>query len=155
MDRTALICLSAAVLCGCPRQGTVGSNEPVEPAGPSDQAPPPPPDVQDAKAIWVEINPVQCMGNPWERDWLDANNNDVSAYPRGPDAPLPGPEVIELIKDYYAKQGVEVMDAKSAWVMQAVCEACSCPEGYTLYLSIAASDVEKMTGLGFKVSAEE
>lgn len=158
MDKTAVICLAAAVLFGCPRQGTVGPAEPGEPAGPvgpADVAPQPPADVQETEAVWVEINPVQCMGNPWEQDWLLANDNDISAYPMGPDAPLPGPEEIEIIKDYYAKQDVEVLDARSAWVMQAVCEACSCPEGYTLYLSVAVSDVEKMTALGFKVSAEE
>ncbi|MGI0040921.1 MAG: hypothetical protein ACRD94_03035, partial [Nitrosopumilaceae archaeon] len=96
---------------------------------------------------WVEIDPIQCGGNPWEIDWLESHPNDFSIYAR-----LITNEKIDLIKNYYKKQDIEIFDVKSfPWEDVAVCEACSCPAGYTLYLLVSDYDVQMMQELGFKI----
>ena len=97
---------------------------------------------------WVEIDPIQCGGNPWEKDWLESHPDDFSIYAR-----LITNEKIELIKNYYKKQDIEIFDVKSfPWEDVAVCEACSCPAGYTLYLLVSNYDVQKMQEFGYKIS---
>ncbi len=76
---------------------------------------------------WVQIDPVQCGGNPWG-----------GAY-SSPD----------VIKEYYAGLGVGVVDLKTAHTRQVVCAACSCPAGITLYLQVSHDDVRTMLSLGF------
>ena len=41
---------------------------------------------------WVAIEPIQCLGNPWEQDWLDNNNGEYDAYPKDPTTPGLEPE---------------------------------------------------------------
>ena len=100
---------------------------------------------------WVEIDPIQCGGNPWEKDWLESHPDDFSIYAR-----LITNEKIELIKNYYKKQDIEIFDVKSfPWEDVAVCESCSCPAGYTLSLLVSNSDVDKMLELGYKISKNQ
>ena len=76
---------------------------------------------------WVQIDPVQCGGNPW-------------GYARS------SPDVI---KGYYADLGVDVFDLKTAHTHQLVCGGCSCPAGITLSLRVSHDDVRTMLSLGF------
>ena len=76
---------------------------------------------------WVQIDPVQCGGNPW-------------GYARS------SPDVI---KEYYADLGVDVIDLKTALTHQVVCGGCSCPDGITLSLRVSHDDVRTMLSLGF------
>ena len=98
---------------------------------------------------WVAIEPTQCLTNPWERDWLDRHNDDYGAYPREYPTRLT-PEELEIIKEYYARQGVVVFDAITRPKYEEVCLACNCPEGHTLYLSVREKDVETMIGMGYR-----
>ena len=100
---------------------------------------------------WVEIDPIQCGGNPWEKEWLESHPDDFSIYAR-----LITNEKIELIKNYYKKQDIEIFDVKSfTWEDVAVCESCSCSAGYTLSLLVSTSDVDKMLELGYKISKNQ
>ena len=100
---------------------------------------------------WVEIDPIQCGGNPWEKDWLESHPDDFSIYAR-----LITNEKIELIKNYYKKQDIEIFDVKSfPWEDVVVCESCSCPAGYTLSLLVSNSDVDKMLEFGYKISKNQ
>ena len=76
---------------------------------------------------WVQIDPVQCGGNPW---------GDARSSP-------------DVIKEYYADLGVDVFDLKTAHTHQVVCEACFCPDGITLSLRVSRDDVRTMLSLGF------
>ncbi len=95
---------------------------------------------------WVEIDPIQCLGNPWEIDWLKDNDD----YPRDVHTLELEQGEEDIIKEYYLKQGVSILKVESEWTHDIVCEACSCPQGYTLYLLV--SDVDKMIKLGHKIS---
>jgi len=96
--------------------------------------------------VWLELEPVQCLGNPWEQDWLASHEMDYRSYPREREA--------EIIKDYYARMGITVYDVKSERKYEYVCEACSCPRGDVLYLQISAAHLDRMIELGFKASSE-
>jgi hypothetical protein len=104
------------------------------------------------KKVWIEINPIQCLGNPWEIDWIESHNNNYSGYPRDPRTPELEQEEVEIIKNYYKKQGIILLDIKSKQTYEDVCAACSCPQGYTLYLLIFEYDLNKMIDLGYKNS---
>lgn len=95
--------------------------------------------------IWVEVDPVQCMENAWEIDWLQKNNNTYNNYPRGHLLVIENPEK-EIIKKYYEKQEITILNIKSEEYSGdiMVCEACSCSQGYTLYLQIPENDLQKM-----------
>jgi hypothetical protein len=97
------------------------------------------------ETTWVEIDPIQCLGNPWEQDWLESHNNDYASYPRD--------DEFEVIKDYYEKQGIAIFDVKSERKYEIVCEACSCPRGDSLSLLVSDSDVGVMLELGYKISS--
>lgn len=108
---------------------------------------------------WVEIDPIQCLGNPWEQDWLSYNNGDSSKYPRDAGTPGIDPGEIQIIKNYYsAKEQIAVYDVRAVSFEEkagepvAVCQACSCPQGYTLYLLVSNADLAAMQELGYKVS---
>ena len=88
---------------------------------------------------WVEIDPIQCGGNPWEL-WQQEQG---VAYDKSE---------IDIIKDYYREQGTEVFEVKSKQTHEIVCEACSCPRGDTIYLLIGSQDVQKMLSLGYQIS---
>jgi hypothetical protein len=104
---------------------------------------------------WVAIEPVQCLGNPWEQDWLENNGWDYDAYPKDPTRPGLEPEEFEIIRDYYARQGVVVFEGRTAPKYESVCLACSCPEGHTLYLLVRDEDAEAMIGWGYRLESPE
>lgn len=85
---------------------------------------------------WVSIVPVQCGGNSWQSD-----------------SPIPE-EVseLEVVKEFYQKQGITVFDIVSKRTHEIVCLACSCPRGDTLYLSVLKNDVPQMLKQGFVVA---
>ena len=103
--------------------------------------------------VWVALEPIQCLGNPWERDWLESHNWDYSGYPKDPTAPGLEPEEFAIIQDFYDRAGVVVFEAETALKYEAVCLACSCPEGHTLYLLVSAESVQKMMELGYRVES--
>lgn len=96
---------------------------------------------------------MQCLGNPWEQDWLERNDWDYDAYPRDPTRFGLEPQEFEIIQDYYDSEGVVVFDGQTAPKYNNVCLACSCPEGHTLYLLVREQDVAVMVGWGYRVES--
>ncbi len=107
-------------------------------------------DINSKDATWMEIDPIQCLGNPWEVDWI--NSHSYEEYPRDIITPELEKEEIEIIKDYYANQDIVIIEIESKWTKETVCEACMCPEGYTLYILISNLNIEKLEKLGYKNS---
>jgi len=107
---------------------------------------------EETDKTWVKTDPIQCLGNPWEVDWLKSHGDDYAAYPKGDRSVGLSDEEIQIIKDYYKKQGIVIYDVKWELWDTAVCMACSCPDGYTLYLLISNSDINMMLEFGYTIS---
>lgn len=95
---------------------------------------------------WVKINPIQCLGNPWERYWLESEDKENQDYP------VWQLRKFGIVKDYYAEQNIKIHSIKSEITQEVVCKACSCPTGETLYLQVYDAEVEKMEGLGYELT---
>ena len=100
--------------------------------------------LEEDQRVWVAIEPIQCLGNSWERDWLAIHDGDYEGYPRD----LAGQ--FEVIKAYYEDLGVKVRAIASRQKYLIVCCACSCHRGDTLYILIRARDVDEMEQEGFR-----
>jgi len=102
----------------------------------------------DEKNTWINMDPIQCLGNPWEFDWLKKNNNQYSKYPIGNPRKIENQE-IKIIKEFYKNQNINIFDIKSTSLNVDTCSACSCPQGYKLYVSVSKEDAEKMVRMGW------
>ena len=104
--------------------------------------------------VWVALEPIQCLGNSWERDWIDAHGGDYAAstaYPSSsPWTPGLAPGELEIIRNYYARQGVTVFAAEKVPAQLDVTADCSLEAGYTLYLLVRREDVPRMVGFGYR-----
>src|SRR5512139_1076393 len=135
----AFLLASVALVCACESgDSTVGTRNVV---------------ALNAANSWVAIEPTQCLTNPWEADWLAHHGGDYDAYPRDYSTPGLEPEEVDIIKDYYRRQGVMVLAATTAPKYDMVCLACNCPEGHTLFLLVRESDVDTMLGFGYRVES--
>jgi hypothetical protein len=99
---------------------------------------------------WMAIEPTQCLTNPWEEDWLAQPGNTYVDYPKDYATPGLDPGEIAIIKDYYLRHGVVVVETATTMRFEVVCLACSCPEGHTMYLLVRARDVATMLSLGYR-----
>jgi len=86
--------------------------------------------------VWMATEPIQCLGNPWELDWLESHNWNYSGYPKDTTTPGLEPEEFAIIRDFYNRRGVTVFKAKTVQKYDTVCATCSCPAGHTLYLKV-------------------
>ncbi len=102
---------------------------------------------------WVALEPVQCLGNPWEQDWLSQDGHDPESYPKNPTLKGLEPAEFDIVRNFYLVHGVEVLDSAWAPKFEVVCMACSCPEGHTMFLLVRARDVEAMHALGYRTEA--
>ena len=90
--------------------------------------------IQEGKT-WLEIDPGQCT-----RWWRD-ENGDID---------------ITSIQEHYAEKGFEVYDMKTITFAQkfgeivAICDHCSCPQGFTLYVLVADADVDALLAIGYR-----
>ncbi|GMQ82581.1 MAG: hypothetical protein BMS9Abin05_2035 [Rhodothermia bacterium] len=109
-------------------------------------------DVDETTETWMSIAPIQCLGNPWELDWLASHDNDYESYPADPSTPELEFGEKAIILDYYARQGVRIKELKSKQWDGAVCLACSCPAGYTLFALVDDVDLDRMCELGFDLT---
>lgn len=111
----------------------------------------------EAGESWVSIEPIQCLSNPWEIDWIKTSSGGdplrwddfYGQYPRDN-------AVDQIIKNFYQKEGITIFDIKRDGIRDAegkpigeFCEACSCAAGYVLYLNVSDLDVEKMESFGY------
>ncbi|MCH8125190.1 hypothetical protein IIC38_04410 [candidate division KSB1 bacterium] len=101
--------------------------------------------------VWMATEPIQCLGNPWELDWLESHNWNYSGYPKDHTTIELEPEEFAIIQDFYNRRGVTVFKAETVQKYDTVCAACFCPEGHTLYLIVAIEDVQKMIEFGYRI----
>jgi len=101
-------------------------------------------DLQEDLSVWVAIEPIQCLGNSWERDWIAKHDGDYAGYPRDL------ADQFEVIKAYYENLGVDVRGMASRQESSIVCCACSCERGDTLYALVRAQDLDTMKNEGFR-----
>jgi hypothetical protein len=99
---------------------------------------------RDGHRTWVATEPIQCLGNSWERDWLAKHGEDYDCYPRD----LAGQ--FEVIEAYYEELGVAVYAIASRHKYSIVCGACSCPRGDTLYILVGLENIDVMKLEGFR-----
>ena len=114
---------------------------------------------QEESTVWVSSEPIQCLGNPWEKAWLEQEGKKYGDYPVGKILVIEEPEK-KIIKDYYKGQSVEILQIKSKTFSEQgmsdiVCAACTCPQGYTLFLKVNEKDLEKMKEWGYKKAEME
>lgn len=53
--------------------------------------------------VWVFIDPIQCMGNPWEQAWLAEHDDDMELWRE-----LGEHGELEVIEAYYEDLGIEI-----------------------------------------------
>lgn len=95
---------------------------------------------------WVTIDPIQCMGNTWEHDWLENNNDDYELYAKFSDS-----ERLQIFEQYFEKLGIEINKLEQTFPYDATCSACSCPRGDRIHCYINESDIDQMLSFGFKI----
>lgn len=93
--------------------------------------------------VWVYIDPVQCLGNPWEQAWLEEHDNDYDSFPRSES------DQLAIYEQYYEDRGVEIYVVTREQAYEAVCDACSCPRGDRIHCLIDREDLVKMLEWGF------
>jgi hypothetical protein len=92
--------------------------------------------------VWVAINPVQCLQNPWELDWLRIYG-DASEYPKENE--------LDIVELYFYKQGIQIYDIQQeSYAQSAVCQACNCPRGDTIFLLVSINDYAALKEQGFE-----
>lgn len=101
----------------------------------------------DVERVWVAGEPIQCLSNVWEQDWIEKHGGDASLYPTDI------AEQNKIIDAFFTQQGADVSSIARRQLDGAVCLACSCPAGYTLYLEIPEDAVELMSQYGFRLEA--
>jgi hypothetical protein len=134
---------------------------------------------EDSGRVWLEIDPIQGLNSPWREwlweewigryysewvqtyqdKWIDAQDYpDCSSSCEHNNDLLPDRAcMIEcLVKHYYLMQEVTVFNVEVSTYQEkfghaiAICEAEDCPAGYTLYVQIAETDIDRMLELGYR-----
>ena len=100
--------------------------------------------------FWVSIDPIQCLGNPWEQAWLEANEENYDLW-----RDLSETEKLDVFKAYHEEQGVTIYDMKRTFPYEVTCAACVCPRGDRFYCYIEDSDVDTMLEWGFVLDYPE
>lgn len=102
------------------------------------------------KIVWLTIDPIQCLGNPWEKAWVAENSYEE--YPIGHPREF---ETVEemILREYFTNQDIVIskVQHKSYPEDMMVCEACSCPAGYHLYIAVDPKFKDRLVDeFGFK-----
>ncbi len=93
--------------------------------------------------IWVEKEPVQCLGNEWEQDYLERNNIKFENYPIWKEE--------EIIKEFYYRRGIRIYKIKKEKLKEEIfCQACSCPRGDKIKVLINEEELGEMKEFGWK-----
>lgn len=101
---------------------------------------------EDENEVWVVINPIQCLGNPWETDWLENNNLDYSAW-----AEKSAASKIVVFVNYYENQGISVLEVQQTFSDNDYCSACTCPRGDSIHCLVDVQDLVHLLELGFEL----
>lgn len=107
------------------------------------------------KYIEMKMEPVQCLGNPWEQDWLKKHEMKYEDYPRGKPRELEAEEK-EIIRSFFENEGIRIFKIEGIPFPDSVmiCDACDCPQGYTLKVFTIPSDTARLRSFGFKIDNE-
>ena len=88
---------------------------------------------------------VQCLGNPWERDWQTANQG--ATYPSGE------AEQRAIFEAYWRRIGIAVSDVtRDRYIPRAspICQGCDCPTGLEWRLRVPGDLVQLALAYGFR-----
>ena len=99
---------------------------------------------EDSK--WVTIDPIQCMGNPWEQAWLQENNNSHDLWTEMGDQ-----DKLDVFEEFYNNKGIVIYNIKCTEPHEDTCAACSCPRGDRIHCHIHEDDVDQMLEWGFEI----
>ena len=92
--------------------------------------------------VWVIVRPVQCLGNPWEKEWLAHHPHQDAKYPRAKE--------LDLMRKFFSKKQVRIHDVRrKPYEGQGVCQTCACARGDVFYFLIYAEDVPQMVNMGY------
>ena len=101
---------------------------------------------EDENREWVAIDPIQCMGNSWEQDWLEKNNDDYELY-----STFSINQRLQIFKRYFENLGIEIYKLEQTYPYDATCSACTCPRGDRIHCFISENDIDQMLIYGFKI----
>lgn len=113
-----------------------------------------------SNTIWLEKNPIKCLGNAWEFNWLVNHPNKYNEYPSNNPNSISSEE-IKILKDYYKLKNINIINTKSTLLKNTdtsnlkPCDLCSCPQGYTLYISTDVEGAKRLLKLGWNKSNAE
>ena len=102
-------------------------------------------DDKNADQSWVMIDPIQCMGNPWEQAWLEENNNDRDLW-----LEMEEQAKLDVFEEYYESKGVMIYEIRISLPYENTCAACNCPRGDRFHCRVDEDDVNQMLGWGFE-----
>ncbi len=108
---------------------------------------------QKTKKVWVQIDPIQCRGNPWEQGWQPIGDESGTVAQRLITL-LDRTAELKHVREYYNSGGITIFDARFEAPEQSVatCQGCACPRGDTLYLHVGEQDVQRMVERGYRIS---
>lgn len=93
-------------------------------------------------AIWLEKEPIQCLGNEWEQDYLEIKNIQANEYPIQDEN--------KIIEEYYLKQGVKIYQIEKEKVSDFTCASCDCKRGDKIKILVSEKDINKMNSFDWK-----
>lgn len=94
--------------------------------------------------IWMSIDPVQCLGNDWELDWLSKNNNNFDLW-----AQMTEEEQLQVFKEYFENRGVVIHDMDVTQPYEEVCLECDCPRGDRIHVLVDDAHLNQLLSWGF------
>lgn len=92
---------------------------------------------------WVSIDPIQCLGNSWDQDWLVQHDNDSSQYPHDEAGQL------RIFGEFFEEQGVIIYQTVVTFPYNATCDGCGCPRGDRISCLIDEAGLPTMLEWGF------
>ena len=95
----------------------------------------------EEEQVWVTIDPIQCLGNPWEQDWLLTHEYDE--YPKDQDGRL------RIFREFFEAQEVIVHGIEVTFPYDVTCAACACPRGDRISCLIDEAGLPTMLEWGF------
>jgi hypothetical protein len=91
--------------------------------------------------VWAIAEPLQCLANAWEKDWIAKHKKQADKYPIR--------EERAIIKEFFTRKGIRIADMRLS-KGGPTCASCECPRGDKLFLLIEANDAQALEPYGFK-----
>jgi len=91
--------------------------------------------------VWAIVQPLQCLGNPWEQDWV-AHHEKSEVYPQRDEK--------QILKAFFAQNQIQILDIRvRPYDGGPLCQTCDCPRGDTLYLLVSAENAPLLKSFGY------